>query len=496
MTSMGNFFSRLRLRSILLVLTLLVVVIGVWKFFFSQNAEAENYLTATVERGEIQNLVTATGVLQPRDYVDVGAQVSGQLKKLMVVVGQEVKAGDLLAEIDATVYKAKVDGIRAQLLNQKAQLGDKEAQLVLAKIRLERQQNLFKDDATTKELVQTAEASFQSAGSLLKALQAQIQQTESSLRAEEANLEYARIYAPMSGTVVSITSRQGQTLNANQQAPTIMRIADLSTMIVQTQVSEADIGKLRIEMPVYFTTLGGQDYRWYSKLNRVEPTPQVTNNVVLYNALFEVPNDTRTLMTSMSTQVFFIAAQAKEILVIPASAINFKPGKPGEASDKQWGNKGANWQDRNRAASTETNANEKNSAANASEKNSTEKNADNKISMSSSSNAADSTVAGEPSSRGGDDRRKNRPRRGPPVASDEVKPKPATVQVMDAKGNLTERNILVGISNRVHVQVLEGLQEGEKVVSGMRQSEKANSSAGGSPMGSPPPGAGGARQMR
>ena len=495
MTSISGFFSLLRRRSILFALLLILAFIGIWKFFFSQSAEAENYLTAAVERGEIQNLVTATGVLQPRDYVDVGAQVSGQLKKLMVVVGQEVKAGDLLAEIDATVYKAKVDGIRAQLLNQKAQLGDKEAQLVLAKIRLERQQNLFKDDATTKELLQTAEANQQSSTSLLKALQAQIQQTESSLRAEEANLEYARIYAPISGTVVSITSRQGQTLNANQQAPTIMRIADLSTMIVQTQVSEADIGKLRVGMPVYFTTLGGQDYRWYSKLNRVEPTPQVTNNVVLYNALFEVPNDTKALMTSMSTQVFFIASQAKDILVIPASAINFKPRKPGEASDKQWGDRGANWQDRNRAAPTETEASEKNSSANASEKNSTEKNADNKISTSSSISANELVTPSEQFSRD-DDRRKNRPRRGPPVTADEVKPKPATVQLIDARGNLTERKILVGISNRVHVQVLEGLQEGEKIVSGMRQSEKANSNAGGSPMGAPPPGAGSARQMR
>jgi macrolide-specific efflux system membrane fusion protein len=497
MTSIGGFFSLLLRRSILLVLVLVLAVIGIWKLFFSQNAEAENYLTATVERGEIQNLVTATGVLQPRDYVDVGAQVSGQLKKLMVVVGQEVKAGDLLAEIDATVYKAKVDGIRAQLLNQKAQLGDKEAQLVLAKIRFERQQNLFKDDATTKELLQTAEASYQSAGSLLKALQAQIQQTESSLRAEEANLEYARIYAPMSGTVVSITSRQGQTLNANQQAPTIMRIADLSTMIVQTQVSEADIGKLSIGMPVYFTTLGGQDYRWYSKLNRVEPTPQVTNNVVLYNALFEVPNDTRTLMTSMSTQVFFIAAQAKDILVVPASAINFNPRKTGETADKQrGGDRGANWQDRNRAMPTETTGNEKNSPERASEKNSTEKSAHSKTSTSSSIDAGDSVAASEQASRDGDDRRKNRPRRSPPIATGEIKPKPATVQIIDSKGNLTERNILVGISNRVHVQVLEGLQEGEKIVSGMRQAERPNASATSSPMGAPPPGASGARQMR
>jgi macrolide-specific efflux system membrane fusion protein len=486
MTSIGESFSFLRRHSIKIFLILLVVAIGIWKFFFSHNADANSYVTATVERGEIQNLVTAMGVLQPRDYVDVGAQVSGQLKKLMVVVGQQVKAGDLLAEIDATVYGAKVDGIRAQLLNLQAQLGDKQAQLALAKIRIERQENLFKDDATTKESLQTAEANYQSAGAQLKALQAQIQQTESSLRAEEANLEYARIYAPMSGTVVSITSRQGQTLNANQQAPTIMRISDLSTMTVQTQVSEADIGKLRLGMPVYFTTLGGQDYRWYSKLDRVEPTPQVTNNVVLYNALFEVPNDTKSLMTSMSTQVFFIAAQAKDILTIPASALNFKPRKPGETADKKF-------------SSQDRKPNSEQADAKDAEKNKPQNAAENKTVAEGERKPNPQSAAKGPGEQfgGPDGEYKRRPRKGPPVATDEVKPKPAVVQVIDEKGNLTERNIVVGISNRVQVQVLEGLQEGEKVVSGMRLVEKAtaNSQAGGAPMGAPP-GASGARQMR
>jgi len=500
LTSIAEFFSLWRFTRVVFFLVLVLVAIGVWKYFFSKNGDADNYLTATVERGEIQNLVTATGVLQPREYVDVGAQVSGQLKKLLVVVGQQVTAGDLLAEIDATVFRAKVDGIRAQLQNQQAQLVDRQAQLTLAKIRMERQQNLFKDDATTKESVQVADASYQSAGAQLKALQAQIQQTESSLRAEEANLAYARIYAPMSGTVVSITSRQGQTLNANQQAPTIMRIADLSTMTVQTQVSEADIGKLHTGMPVYFTTLGGQDYRWYSKLDRVEPTPQVTSNVVLYNALFDVPNDNGVLMTSMSTQVFFIAAQARNALVIPASALNFKPHKPGAPeAGKAWGDKKSK-DDESKKES------EKDKSSSASAEKPAKENA-----VSSVANEADAKgKRGERDQASGElageerwaRKRGQGPRRAaPPSATDEVKPQPATVQVMDKKGNLTERNIMVGISSRVRVQVLEGLQEGEKIVSGIRQSEKtnANASSAGAMPGAPGmggAGGGGARQMR
>ncbi|HEY8940455.1 MAG TPA: efflux RND transporter periplasmic adaptor subunit, partial [Cellvibrio sp.] len=347
------------------------------------------------------------------------------------------------------------------------------------------QKNLFSDDATTKDALQAAEASAQSADAQLKALQAQIQQTEYSLRVEEANLAYARIYAPMDGTVVSLTSRQGQTLNANQQAPTIMRIADLSTMTVQTQVSEADIGKLSLGMPVYFTTLGGQDYRWYSKLDRIEPTPTVSSNVVLYNALFDVSNESRVLMTQMSAQVFFITSQAKDVLLIPASALNFKPRKPGEDASKKWDEKKSEHKiaaDKEKTDSSSSVAAENKTGGKPAEK------ADEKTVAS----AADDQHKGE---------RKRGQRRGPPVpGQQDLKPKHATVQVMDAKGNLSERDIVVGISNRVQVQVLEGLQEGETVVSGIRQPEKEKATANASPMGGPGgpggPNAGGARQMR
>jgi macrolide-specific efflux system membrane fusion protein len=296
-----------------------------------------------------------------------------------------------------------------------------------------------------------------------------------------------------------------------------MRIADLSTMTVQTQVSEADIGKLHVGMPVYFTTLGGQDYRWYSKLNRVEPTPQVTNNVVLYNALFDVPNENGALMTSMSTQVFFIAAQARDALVIPASALNFKPRKPGEtgSDEKAWGDKKPKDEavKKNDVSKIESDKDKSSSAI--AEKPATREGA----ASSAATEVAD--AKGKPGERGarderdpkaageqasaepaGDERwaRKRGQRRAPPSATDELKPQPATVQVMDEKGNLTERKIMVGISSRVRVQVLEGLQEGEKIVSGMRQQEKANSSSQGAMPGAPgmggAGGGGGARQMR
>lgn len=496
LTSLGKSFSPWRHPVRVLVLLVLLVAFLLWKFVYSKSDAGAAYITAQVERGDIQNLVTATGVLQPRDYVDVGAQVSGQLKKLYVAIGSEVKAGDLLAEIDATVYKAKVDGIRAQLLNQKAQLLDKQAQLTLAQIRFDRQKNLQTDDATTKESVQTAEATLRSAQAQLQAIQAQIQQTESSLRVEEANLEYARIYAPISGTVVTLTSRQGQTLNVNQQAPTIMRIADLTTMTVQTQVSEADIGKLKIDMPVYFTTLSSSDLRWYGKLNRIEPTPTVTNNVVLYNALFEVPNTNRILMPQMSTQVFFIAASAKNSLVIPAAAVNFVPKTTAEKNKEATASKkSASEQKPTPEQKPESPANGENvakAAAPKDEKNGVQPPAE-------KANGEKIGVENDVATVGTSKRKRQRggEHSEPNALSNEPVSRPATVQIMDEKGRLTERKITIGISNRVDVQVLDGLNEGETVVSGMRQQEKpatATTSGAGAP-GMTGAGAG-ARMMR
>jgi macrolide-specific efflux system membrane fusion protein len=304
-----------------------------WKHFFAaQNGgQAQNFVA--VQRGDIEEVVTATGMLQPRDYVDVGAQVSGQLHKIHIEVGSEVKEGDLLAEIDPTLFMARVDASRAQLRYQRAQLRDREAQLTLAESQYTRQKNLLAEEATTTESLQNAEATLRSARAQIDMLKAQIEQTESSLRADEANLNYARIFAPMSGTVVSITARQGQTLNANQQAPIILRIADLSTMTVQTQVSEADVSRLRPGMEVYFTTLGGGERRWYGTLSRIEPTPTVQNNVVLYNALFDVDNASRALMTQMTAQVFFVVAAAKDALLLPMSALAFDTARRTQAGN-------------------------------------------------------------------------------------------------------------------------------------------------------------------
>ena len=286
-----------------------------------RGAPETQYTVETVQRGDLEDTVTATGILQPRDYVDVGTQVSGQLKTLHVEIGSRVKTGQLIAEIDPTVYQTRVEADQAQLRTLQAQLEDKQAQLTLAEQQQQRQANLMKDNATTQDALQTAEAGLRSARAQIDVLKAQIEQMQSTLRGDQANLSYTKIYAPMAGTVVAQSAKQGQTLNANQQAPVIVRIADLSTMTVQSQVSEADVAGLKPGMPVYFTTLGDAGKRWYGTLRQINPTPETVNNVVLYDALFDVDNAAGALMTQMTAQVFFVSGEAKNAVLAPVGAL-------------------------------------------------------------------------------------------------------------------------------------------------------------------------------
>jgi len=299
---------------------LAIVATSVYLFTFKAKAPPK-YETEKVSCGDIENTITSIGILQPSKYVDVGAQVSGQLKTLKVQAGDVVKQGDFLAEIDPTIYSAKVSEATATLENLKAQLKMKEAQLVLVSQQNERNQALLQQDAIAKADVEKGVAAYKSAEGDKEALQAQIKQAEAAMETAKANLNYTKILAPISGTVVSLIAREGQTLNANQQAPIILRIADMSIMTVWSQVSEADIPRLKVGQEVYFTTLGLPDKRWYGKLRQILPTPEIINNVILYNALFDVPNLQYELKVQMTVQVFFVLEKAQNALFVPVSAL-------------------------------------------------------------------------------------------------------------------------------------------------------------------------------
>ena len=315
-----------------------VVAIAAWKFI---PAGRDQFTTVQVSRGDIESSVTALGTLQPRRYVDVGAQASGQIRKIHVESGDQVKEGQLLVEIDPSTQQAKLDASRFSIENLQAQLQEQYAQNQLARQKYQRQQNLAAGGAPREEDVQTAQAELKATQARIDMYKAQIRQAQASLRSDQAELGYTRIYAPMSGTVVAVDAREGQTLNAQQQTPLILRIAKLSPMTVWAEVSEADIGHVKPGMHAYFTTLSGGNRRWTSTVRQILPIPPKPLNessqgsgspnstsksgsgrVVLYTVLLDVDNADNALMAEMTTQVFFVANQAKNVLTAPIAALH------------------------------------------------------------------------------------------------------------------------------------------------------------------------------
>jgi macrolide-specific efflux system membrane fusion protein len=311
---------------VMLLLALLAGGAGAaWYVSAGTAATGPRYIFAEAKIADVVDTVAAVGLIEPRDYVDVGAQVSGQIEVLHVALGDEVTKDTLLAELDARVLKSQVAANEAQLRSLEAQLQERQAQYQLAKEQHDREQGLMAENATSQSALDSAAANLRVAAAQIASTRAQIQQTQSNLDGDLANLGYTQIFAPMSGTVVTLDARLGQTLNANQTAPIILRIADLETMTVKAQVSEADITSLALGMPAEFTTLGQSDRRWTGTLRQILPTPEEVNGVILYNALFDVANPDRRLMTKMSAQVSFIVAAAQDVISVPVSALQAAP---------------------------------------------------------------------------------------------------------------------------------------------------------------------------
>jgi len=416
---------------------LLAVAVAAWLYFGGESVPPSKPLFATIEYGDIENAVTAAGTLQPSHFVDVGAQVSGQLDKLLVEVGDVVRSGDQVAEIDATVQINRVEASRASLRALEAQLSAREASLALAEANAERQTRLMAEDATSQAAYDAAINALVSARSSLVQLQSNIEQSRASLASDEATLGYSRIYAPLDGTVVTIDKKEGMTLNASQQAPVIMRIADLTTMTVNAEVSEADVSKLSAGMEVYFTTLGSGDRRWYGELRQILPTPVIENNVVLYTALFDVDNSDKALLSDMTAQVFFVTASARNVLKIPVGALDFGadgPSTAGQAAARRMRD-GSGMSDEARAARI----------------------AERRAQMTDEERAAARA-------------RFNGGIRAPRAGAGK-RGTPATVQVVVGPNDAVEtREIMVGVMSRVSAEVLSGLEEGDRVVAGVIQS--------------------------
>jgi len=310
----------LKRRGVWVVGGVLFVGLAVLGYFWIFGKAQVVYATVTVDRGDVESTVVAAGIVQPFKYVDVGAQTSGMLKTLKVIRGDQVSADQLLAEIDPVLANTALSAANAALRNMTSQRAVKQAQLVLTKAERARNDKLYAELLISTNDRDVTRANYDAAFAEAASVSAQMKQASAVVDTAKANLGYTKITAPMAGEVVSISLLEGQTLNANQSAPNILRIADISTVTVWAQVSEADIVRVKTDQEVYFTVLGDAR-RWRGKIRQVLPTPELINNVVFYDVLFDIPNPGRELKIQMTAQVFIVLAEAKGVLLIPSSAI-------------------------------------------------------------------------------------------------------------------------------------------------------------------------------
>jgi macrolide-specific efflux system membrane fusion protein len=253
-----------------------------------------------------------------------------------VEIGDAVTQSQLLAEIDPRVYQAQVEAGEARLNSLRAQLTEQKAQAVLAEQNLKRNQNLIAVNAVSQQALQETESQAAVARAQVDAFAAQIKETESNLKASRTNLSFTKIYAPVAGTVTTMPTKEGQTLNANQTTPTVMQVANLEMMTVRAQVAEADVNRLKEGMPAYFTTLGDSERRWQGKVRQIQPSPQIVNDVVLYDVLIDVKNEARRLMTGMTTQVFFILGKAENAVIVPAEVLTRRAAREDNKNGKAY----------------------------------------------------------------------------------------------------------------------------------------------------------------
>ncbi|WAI88501.1 Macrolide export protein MacA [Psychrobacter sp. SC65A.3] len=439
------------------IIALVIIALGVLAYKTLKPKEVTpNYLTATAEIGDIENNVMASGKVKALNTVDVGAQVSGEVTRLFVEVGDEVQKGDLIAQIDQVTQKnslsneqasleqseAALQSARAESLSRQAglksvqaDLASRQAELRQAQADFSRLQGLLAIDAISQQdydtqgtKVQTAQAAVANARASIDTAKAAIATTAANINSQQAalrksqtnvstaqeDLSYTTIRAPMSGTVVSVTTEQGTTVNANQSAPTIVTLADLSTVRINAQISEADVINVKAGLPVYFNIIGNPDQKYDSILKAIEPAPEKisdtssTDAAIYYVGYIEVPNTERRFRIDMTAQVYIIINQAKDALLIPSAAL-----QPASKTGKSKNSK---------------NLTTKNTTANAD---------------------SDSTAT------------------------------MANVRVLKADGTVVEQAVTVGINNRVNAEILSGLKKGDEVILSEEGPDSGSKGSGG-----------------
>ncbi|EAI4578515.1 efflux RND transporter periplasmic adaptor subunit [Campylobacter coli] len=319
-------------RVVLIVVILALFGVGAYFIFFNDN-EKITYLTQKVKKIDISQTIEAVGKVYAKDQVDVGAQVSGQIIKLYVDVGSHVKQGDLIAQIDKDKQQNDLDITKAQLESAKANLESKKVALEIASKQYQREQKLYAAKASSLENLETQKNNFYTLKANVAELNAQVVQLEITLKNAQKDLGYTTITAPMDGVVINVAVDEGQTVNANQNTPTIVRIANLDQMEVRMEIAEADVGKIKIGTELDFSLLSDPQKTYQASIASIDPadtqisdsstssSSSSSNNAIYYYAKFYVANKDDFLRIGMSIQNEIVVASAKDVIAVPTYAI-------------------------------------------------------------------------------------------------------------------------------------------------------------------------------
>ena len=322
----------------------LLLAAGAAYYFFSSNSKQETtYLTESVTRGNVEKTVIASGSVESVNEVNVGAQASGKITKLYVKLGQEIKKGEMIADIDSTTQINTLNTKKAALVSYQAQLKAKKTAYDVALSSYNRVSKLYTQRATSLDSVNTAKSTLDNAKAEMEAIEANIKQAEIEVNTAETNVGYTKITAPMDGTVISVPVSEGQTVNANQTTPTIVTIADLSKMKIKPEISEGDITKVKAGQEVSFTILSDSQTVYHSVIDSVDPANTTTSDssstsslgsssssttsAIYYYANVLIDNPDRTLRIGMTTENNIKIANAKDVLLVSNMAIQKRDGK-------------------------------------------------------------------------------------------------------------------------------------------------------------------------
>lgn len=318
---------------ILFIILLIGIIFGIYYGVFYTKDKVQ-VVTQKIQRSNIEQSIEAVGKVYAKDQVDVGAQVSGQIIKLYVKVGDKVKQGDLIAQIDKDKQQNDLDITKAKLESIKASLESKKVAFDIASKQYQREQKLYAQKATSLESLETLKNNYYTLKADVADLNAQVIQLEISLKNAQKDLGYTTIRAPIDGYIINVAVDEGQTVNANQSTPTIVKIANLDEMEIRMEIAEADINKIKIGTEVNFAVLSDPDKKYQALISSIDPadtevsdsssssnSSSSSSSAIYYYAKFFVPNKNNFLRIGMSIQNEIIIQSAKNVIVVPTYTI-------------------------------------------------------------------------------------------------------------------------------------------------------------------------------